>query len=77
MHAKASPAGEFVLTCWSYGSASEAVYFAVGELVVSSLSSRISSEGAHDDDFWRWSSQIARGVADLHRIGIIHLALQV
>ena len=29
------------------------------------------------DDFWRWSRQLVRGVADIHRAGIIHLALEV
>ena len=29
-----------------------------------------------DDDFWRWSSEIARGVVDMHRVGILHLALE-
>ena len=61
-----------------FGAGSTGVYYGVHELVVDVLRSRIHSGGVQDDiDFWRWSSQIARGVADLHRDGIIHLALQV
>ena len=34
-------------------------------------------EGVQDsEDFWRWSSQLARAVSDIHRVGIIHLAIQ-
>ena len=29
-----------------------------------------------EDDFWRWASQLARGVVSLHDIGIIHLAIE-
>ena len=29
-----------------------------------------------DDDFWRWSAQLARGVVDIHGRGIIHLAIK-
>ena len=29
-----------------------------------------------DDDFWRWSTQLTRGVVDIHERGIIHLAIK-
>ena len=29
-----------------------------------------------DDDFWRWSTQLARSLVDIHGRGIIHLAIK-
>ena len=36
----------------------------------------MSGEGVPDDDFWRWASQLVRGVADIHGSGVIHLAIK-
>ena len=52
------------------------MYFGIGELCVTTLKRRMASDGVNDEQFWLWSSQIVRGVADIHRLGIIHLAIQ-
>ena len=77
LHAIAS-ASECVVSLYHRGSSSTRVYFVITKLYgAGTLRSRMSSDGMHDDKlFWRLASQIARGVADIHRAGILHLALQ-
>ena len=36
----------------------------------------VVGEGVQDDDFWRWSSQLVRGIAAIHSNGILHLAVK-
>ena len=78
LNVKAGLSSQYVLTAQTYGETSPNVYFAIGELVTGWLAGLITaSQGVDDDDvFWRLASQLASGVADLHRSGIIHLAIQ-
>ena len=74
LHARAS-ASEHVATLHHHGSSSAQAYFGITEHCETNLRSRIvAGEGVRDDDFWRWSTQLARGVVDIHERGIIHLA---
>ena len=75
LHAKAAASAHVVLS-HQRGASSTKVYYAIEEYCKSTLRSRIESEGVRDDElFWKWASQIARGVADIHRAGIIHLGI--
>ena len=77
LHAKAA-ASEHVVTLHQRGASSTKVYFAIEEHCEGHAAEAASAdEGVRDDElFWRWSSQIARGVVDIHRAGIIHLAIE-
>ena len=77
LHGKAT-ASEHVVTLHQRGASSTKVYFVISEHCEGTLRSRITrGEGVRDDElFWRWSTQIARGVVDVHRAGIIHLAIE-
>ena len=76
LHARAS-ASEHVATVHHHGSSSAQAYFGITEHCTTNLRSRIiAGEGVRDDDFWRWSTQLARGLVDIHERGIIHLAIK-
>ena len=76
LHAKTS-ASEHVATLYHHGSSSAQAYFGITEHCETNLRSRIvAGEGVRDDDFWRWSTQLARGVVDIHGSGVIHLAIK-
>ena len=77
LHAKACAASERVLKLHHRGSSSAQAYFAIKEHCASNLRSRIVvGEGVPEEDFWRLSSQLARGVGDIHGIGICHLGIE-
>ena len=70
-------ASAHVMSLHQRGASSTKVCFVIEEHCEDTLRSRVDIEGVNDDElFWRWSSQIARGVADIHRAGIIHLAIK-
>ena len=50
----------------------------ISEHCASSLRrSIVEGEGVpEDDNFWRWASQLARGIAYIHAKGIIHLHIK-
>merc|ERR1712185_96276 len=72
-------ASKHVLTLVAHGKSSHDIHFGIGELVVGDLTTRIKTgEGIEDDEeFWRLASQLVSGVADIHQLGILHLAVQV
>ena len=61
-----------VATVQETGSIAASTHFGIAELATDTLSDRMKGEPVESEDFWRWSSQITRGVADIHRIGLIH-----
>ena len=77
IHARASAATELVVRAYESGTPSPGIYFGIGELCSMFLHDRMKSQGLDDADFWRWSSQLARGTTELHRAGIVHGALLV
>ena len=78
IHAKVANT-ECVASLDQYGLASPDVLFGIGEHVTHKLSDCIvPGRGIEDDEkFWRFASQLARGVADIHGEGIVHLTIQV
>ena len=76
LQAKATSASEHVVALYHRGSSSPAIHFAITEHCEDTLRERIVvGEGVMDEDFWRWSSQLARGLVDIHSVGIIHLGI--
>ena len=71
-------ASEHVVRVHQYSSTGN-IFYAICELCVARLSTRIkAAQGIEDDDeFWRLASQLTRGIADIHQAGILHLAIQV
>ena len=77
IHGKAAAVSDHVLQVYHRGLSSLGIRYRITELHADSLRSRImEGDGVQDESFWRWSSQIARAVSDIHRISVIHLALQ-
>ena len=77
LHREAASASDHVLRVVHHGPSAPGIRYRIMEVCASSLRSHIEEGvGADDDRFWRWSSQIARAVVDIHRIGVIHLAIQ-
>ena len=75
---KASVASSHVLAIFQHGTIAHDIYFEITELTKRPLATRITSHGIEDEEeFWRLASQLASGVADMHRAGILHLGLQV
>ena len=75
----AAAESEFVVSVLNFGPSSDGIFFSVGEFVVGDLRTRIRPEaqGVEDDEeFWRLATQLSRGVADIHRNGVLHLAVQ-
>ena len=77
MHRNAAASSEFVGQVYESGTSSTGIYYGTGELCLTFLRARINSEGISDEEFWRWASQLVRGVVDMHRANIIHGALVV
>ena len=78
IHAKVAST-ECVASLDQYGAASPDVLFGIGEHVTCKLNDRITPGRGivEDTEFWRFASQLARGVTDIHSQGIVHLAIQV
>ena len=70
---------QFVVSMLSSGSSSCEVFFGIGELVTGALGHRIVPEQgiADEDEFWRLACQLVSGIADIHSVGVMHLAVEV
>ena len=77
MHTRASAASENIIRTYESGTSSPGICYGTSEYCSMFLCDLISSNGIDDDQFWRWASQLARGVMELHRAGIWHGALLV
>ena len=79
LNTKIGAASKHVMTVHSYGTTTQDLWYAIGELVVSSLTSRITAGFgiADDEEFWQLASQLVSGMTDIHASNLIHHAIQV
>ena len=76
---RASAESEYAGRIYQYGPIADTVFFGICELCVQPMTSRITERGGivGDVEFRKLSNELVRGISDIYKAGITHLALQV
>ena len=77
LHAKASAIEHVVSTHHQSKLRKTGLFASIEERCTATLRSKLDEGVVSDANFWRWSTQLVQGVADLHRTGIMHNFIHV